>query len=550
MLPRGGRAPVLVASAAVALVALGHRTALFLTRRADLDALIAANPGWYTYQQLPVEMLRDHLARSLLYLQQVPPVSNLIMGVVVKLASWPVAATYALIALHTLVSILTALVLVHLLSRLYPGRLLLWIAVGLVFVLNADLVVLEYNSLGQTLYEALTMFLVIVVVDLLVVVHVTGHLGHASAAGVATGLLVLTRASWGLFPLVGLILVALLAPHRKTWAVLAYLLPVLVLQGGWTAKNWAVYGIVSPMASTMGGVHAGAGMNNAGLGAEFGRFIQERVTPANGYLDWQVALARGEPGALDRILERTREQDREIERAMGFPNTWFNTVSLRVLSEFGQRVFVEFVVRHPDVMCTKWRRGYGVFWRPIASYGRMFVALFAGGGAGASGLDVPGVVRQLLAGTLPGTHDVKSGTCAALPTRVAPCRATPGSMYTLRWLEPVLLMANVVGVHLLLPLVAVGWLARRLRHVDRDDPPLARLRLVALLVVAATYGYCAVLVNLVETSENMRYRLEVEPVIWLITLISATELARFVRAARDSRRAARTAAGHPAACAA
>lgn len=35
--------------------------------------------------------------------------------------------------------------------------------------------------------------------------------------------------------------------------------------------------------------------------------------------------------------------------------------------------------------------------------------------------------------------------------------------------------------------------------------------------------------NLVETSENMRYRLEVELLIWLLTLICVTELAALIR---------------------
>jgi hypothetical protein len=36
-------------------------------------------------------------------------------------------------------------------------------------------------------------------------------------------------------------------------------------------------------------------------------------------------------------------------------------------------------------------------------------------------------------------------------------------------------------------------------------------------------------VNVVETKESMRYRLEVEPLIWLATLLAATELVRLAR---------------------
>lgn len=528
------------AGAAVALVGLAHRTALFFHVKTDLDALIVASPGWYTYQQLPVEMLRDHFARSLLFLQQVPPVSNVVMGVVLKVASWPFAATYTLVWVHTLLSIMTALVLVHLLAQVYPRRPALWIVVGVLFLLNSDLVVLEYNSLGQTFYEAITMFFVILAVDLFVGFRTAGGMLRAGGAGLAVGLLALTRASWGLFFLPGLVLILGLAPRHRIRAALAFLLPVLSLQGGWMAKNWVVYGIVSPMASTMGGIHAGAGMANAGLSDEWSRFMRERVTAENGYERWEVDLAQGVPGAWERFLEQNRARDVEQERAMGFPNTWFNTVTIREFSELGQRVFVDLVIQRPGLMADKWTRGYAVFWRPIADYGRMFVALFAGGGT-TSGLDVAETVRQLRAGTLPAQQVMKSGTCAAL-TRVAPCRDSPTSMYTLRWLEPYLLLANVIGVHVLAPLALVGAAVRRIRHADRNDPPLARLRRDALLIAVATYAYCAVLVNVVETSENMRYRLEVEPVIWLITLVSATELARQVRMVWNGRRAAISAA--------
>jgi hypothetical protein len=51
----------------------------------------------------------------------------------------------------------------------------------------------------------------------------------------------------------------------------------------------------------------------------------------------------------------------------------------------------------------------------------------------------------------------------------------------------------------------------------------------ALLITATTYGNLSVVANAVETLEAMRYREEVEPVIWLITIICLTELAAAVR---------------------
>src|SRR5262249_18405124 len=140
----------------------------------------------------------------------------------------------------------------------------------------------------------------------------------------------------------------------------------------------------------------------------------------------------------------------------------------------------------------------------------------------------PGIVRELLAGTLPDTQWIMSGSHPFTHGDAGPVRFTPTRLYTLRWLEPIELMLNVFAVHVLLPIVAICWLVVRMRRnggASAFDP----LRMVALVVCATIYAYLAGLVNLVETVENMRYRLEVEPIIWLITLICVTELAALIR---------------------
>jgi len=110
-----------VAYGIVFVVALAHRAAVFLVHRARLDAYIDANASWYTFQHLPREMLGDHLFRSLVLLQQTPPGSNLLMGLALKWFSWPVGVAYGMIWMEAGVSILTALVLVHLVATLYPS---------------------------------------------------------------------------------------------------------------------------------------------------------------------------------------------------------------------------------------------------------------------------------------------------------------------------------------------------------------------------------------------------------------------------------------------
>jgi hypothetical protein len=524
-----------IAWTVVVLVALAHRLGLFLLHRADLDTFIDANASWYSYQNLPREMLRDHLLRSLLYLQQTPPASNLFMGLALKWFSWPAGCAYALIWLQTVVCILGAVVLMHVLAMLYPGRALLWTAIGLLFLLNTDLVVLEYNSMGQTLYGPLAMLLLLVILDRLLALRLAGRVRDAAAVGVAMGLLVLTRATWSFFPVVCLLLVAAFAPERRWRAVAACALPIALLQGGWAVKNWKVYGVFSLTTTTWGGLHARAGMTHAGVWDEFARYEREHVTLERGYPAWRVAAALGDPLAMFAFPREISERDATIKEAIGMDNPLTNSLTFRTTCAEDERVFLDFVRANPGTMARKWWRAYGVFWQPMANYGQMFVDLFAVGDHLLDSFDLRGFVRQLRAGTLPDTQYLASGSRGVTVERKGRFTLTPTTLYTFRWLEPFVLVLNLIGVHVLLPLAAVLWLLSRTRRGAGARFAFDPLRMSALLVMAICYAYLAALVNLVETIENMRYRLEVEPMIWLITLVCLTELAGLFRARRGER---------------
>jgi hypothetical protein len=139
------------------------------------------------------------------------------------------------------------------------------------------------------------------------------------------------------------------------------------------------------------------------------------------------------------------------------------------------------------------------------------------------------MIAHLRAGLLPDSTYLMQGTHRFLAGNGSRRILTPTSLYTFRWLDPAILMLNVIGVHLLLPLVAAIWLVHRVRWGAHAASLFDPLRVSALLITATTYGYLAVVANAVETLEAMRYREEVEPVIWLITIICLTELAAAVR---------------------
>jgi hypothetical protein len=110
----------------VALVTITHRVVLFSIHRADLRALAEANPLSLTVQLLPLELLRTNATAALLYLQQTPPVPNLIMVLAAKWLAWPVETANALILLQTAISAMTALLLVRIILLLFPKRPAAW----------------------------------------------------------------------------------------------------------------------------------------------------------------------------------------------------------------------------------------------------------------------------------------------------------------------------------------------------------------------------------------------------------------------------------------
>src|SRR5262249_42980337 len=147
---------LVVAWAIVLLAAIAHRLALFVNHRPGLEALVSANRGWFDVQALPPELLRERFGSALLYLQQTPPVPSLIEGAFAIWFPSPPAANYWLIWLQILCSLATAAVLMHVVSVLYPGRVVLWTVVGLLFLFNTDRVVMEFNALGHVIYEPLS----------------------------------------------------------------------------------------------------------------------------------------------------------------------------------------------------------------------------------------------------------------------------------------------------------------------------------------------------------------------------------------------------------
>ena len=98
-------------------VGLAHRLFLFAWYFDDISLMVRNNPDWLTWQYLTIPALRDHLADSLLYLQQTPPLPQLLLGACLKVFSWPAQVSYILILANGLISIIAAILLYRLGAR-------------------------------------------------------------------------------------------------------------------------------------------------------------------------------------------------------------------------------------------------------------------------------------------------------------------------------------------------------------------------------------------------------------------------------------------------
>jgi hypothetical protein len=340
------------------------------------------------------------------------------------------------------------------------------------------------------------------------------------------GLLALTRATWSFFWIPGLGLVAWLAGRRRGRAALAFIVPVLLLQGTWCAKNTWVYGRPTLTTSSWTGFNLMNGLRGAGFAQEFGRYVL-----AHGDPPWMAEAVA--PGGIARLAEilpaQYRERDAALAARWGVPNWGLNTAVAGAFFAAFERNFTPFALRHPGIVAVKAARAYAIFWQPIANFGRMYISLFCTPAKTGSALDASGIVGQWMAGELPEPVVRTSGRQIAR-------RFTPVVIGSPTWLDPARLLATVVGVHVLAPLAAVALVRRRWRGVA--STPLEDARDTALVVCGVLYVYLAVFSSIGEYGENMRFRLGVEPIVWLLTALGAAGCLAAIRGAagRDQRR--------------
>ncbi len=521
----------------VALFAFGliHRVVQLFLLAAAVNRQAALNPTWLSMQFLPTDLLREHFAAAILYLQQTPPLPNLIVGILSRESISPELRALALIAVAGALTCLAGVLLAALLLRLRVWPVAAF-ATALLFVSSGDLIVMEYTAFGQCFYEQLAM--VECLIAALAAVSLARHPSPSAAVwlGLAVALLALSRATFSYFVIPAA--VWLLWFRLRPKVLLAFVLPVMLLHGGWAAKQRLVQGDWLWSTSTWGG----ANVQNGDVKREGGRFASWRaevdvpcakrwqdelviaifnypafypVPPPGAETAVPISVDRG-PSPAARVIDRIAYQARQ---------RWLplDSAGFRELSGCVQQSYFRYWLRHPDRAIGGWLKSYVMFWNPIASYTRVLPTVLVSIRPRAAMTAKSPIWRVLINLVWVPRYFIRE---QALPAFIT------GPSLRLRAVDVIALPIAPQLVTLLafamlhgLPLLAAGI---GIRHGFRKEVFPAGFSFLLLL-----YLYAAGISNLGEHGENMRFRLAVEPIIWAIGVTAVCAVMTALRGSRS-----------------
>jgi energy-coupling factor transport system substrate-specific component len=510
----------------IVAVVLAHRTYMFWTLGPLIDQAAAANPGWLTWQYMPLQAYKDYPLQSLWYLQQAPPIQHIILAALIQIAEWPVGVARGLYALQAAVTIATAILMSRLLERLRCGTIVS-VVVPLYFALSTDVVLIEINSFGQLIYETAGMLFATATCYCLCVAldldDKPGELKLLALAGVLIALAALTRASLSyLFAPLFVFLVCTGRIRRS----LVFLAPVLVLHGAWAFKNLYVYGYLSPATSSWAGMNATVRLADP-LKTELLSIVASDSSPAPLWIKRlsreQGYISFGQVFPSEYLPADIRQRQDDINHRLGGNNSRENAVAVQLIAVEYWRAMKSLALGHIYELAVRFELAYKLYWQPPSVYSSLFVGpVFV-----EPHYHSPFSFRELWPSEQAGVitsrigsgQRVDSGHPVSVSLPTAPMRALD--------------VLCIWTLHIILPLIVLADLVLRWKAC----PPILDAKLLLLLLVSF---YGAVLFNAFEHGENMRFRMAVTPInivlcigVWAAAFRFLREW-RLLRTPRDS----------------
>jgi len=499
------------------LAVLVHRAVQLYLLWPPLAHQIDLNPQAQVMQLLPRDLWREHFFAAIAWLQQSPPLPNLVFGMIVNLLESPRAIALALIALNGVGSALTAALMALLLIRLGIGTFAGCALAG-IFAASPDLLLMEYHTWGHFHYEISSMLLCVLASHAALGVRRSRGSGAALWLGFWVALLALTRATYSyLFVVVFAWLLAAQGTRRPV-VLASFLLPVMLLQGGWALKILVHHDYWSFATSSWGGANAytGDALRN-GTQRQFRQWVEQ--SPDACEQPWQGMLTQlppylffmriFDPSEHLPVTQAVLDHDRAIDVRRG-QRVILDTLAFRELSLCLQRAYMRYWMENPRLAIASSLQSYKLFWLPIRQFNVLQPNPILPDMPVFEPLPHPGqLLRAALAERARGGYRMLQRSIGFTATR--PQELVPVSVLVLPVLPLLLHAVNMLALHLL-PVLAPGFHWRNGGLRAGSWPP-------GFGFLPLLYVYLALVCNLVEYGENMRFRLEVEPLVWAISAV-------------------------------
>lgn len=470
----------------------------------------------HVMQLLPAAIWREHFAAAALYLQQAPPLPNFIFGAFAWLFAQDWQLTLALLCLQILLACCSIALFSSLLLRFgLPNWVCLLAPVILFF--GGDIVVMEYNVMGQFFYEQGTMLLCLLACHSALSYQRSGSLRALLLLGLWVALLALNRSTFSYFALPVLLWVIAFTRQNRLAAIIVFLVPVLLLHGGWSLKNKLVYGYSSIATSSWGGANARTGDVRRSGGEQVVQWMQQQP-PLCEPQWWHMVSQYRRPifffpdkAAINAFAQprSVLESNQRMATARG-QQVFFDTETIRLYSACWQRIYMRYWLQHPLVTLEGAWRSYQIFWLPIREFVARNPIPIAPQEIQDSNVPAPDLwLRQALRELYDNHYYAVHMDLELLPK---PFAYKKTRLWVLPFAPLVLesaffLVIHVAGLYFLFALVY---------------PPLRRRwpEWMSLVFPLLCIAYVAGLTSLVEFGENMRFRLEVVPLIWAVCLVA------------------------------
>jgi hypothetical protein len=240
----------------------------------------------------------------------------------------------------------------------------------------------------------------------------------------------------------------------------------------------------------------------------------------HGYVHWHP------PTYQAYLPDTVRAAQDAIQARLAGTNRQENSIGLRLLSDAYMTAGIRFRIGHPRWAAQQWLASYDLFWRPIRDYSHRLLAPLSVFALTSHSFDLRGLWRVASTELTAGNEHYAQGH-ELLRTRVRT------RFHTIPVLGIVMLALNLITLHTLTVLLLAWALAGVVRRRRSRVLPEGFLLLIGI------YAYAAFVMNIAEYGENMRFRLSVEPVIWLVSVWSLAIAAGGGRTGRPDDRTAR-----------